>query len=121
MKLPVKMEVPIGAGGTNVKLELMLIPPGTFQMGDLRGASAESDTPLHQVSLTRPYYMSATEVTNEQFREFVNATNYQTDAERSGGYGMTGGNWVKTMDYSWKNLGDLPGSGSGTGGQYQLE
>ncbi|HBL43423.1 MAG TPA: DNA recombination protein RecF, partial [Planctomycetaceae bacterium] len=21
---------------------------------------------------------------------------------------MTGGSWVKTMDYSWKNLGDLP-------------
>ena len=108
MKLPVKVEVPIGAGGTRVKLELMLIPPGTFQMGDRMGTSAESDAPLHPVSLTRPYYMSSTEVTNEQFREFVNATNYQTDAERSGGYGMTGGNWVKTMDYSWKNLGDLP-------------
>ncbi|MCA9018946.1 MAG: SUMF1/EgtB/PvdO family nonheme iron enzyme, partial [Planctomycetaceae bacterium] len=103
--LPVKLEVPIGAGKSDVKLELMLIPPGTFQMGD---QAASSDAPPHQVSLTRPCYMSATEVTNEQFREFVNATNYQTDAERSGGYGMAGGNWVKTMEFSWKNLGDLP-------------
>lgn len=108
MSLPVRLDVPIGAGKSDVKLELMLIPPGTFQMGDQTATSAESDAPVHQVSLTQPYYMSATEITNKQFREFVNATKYQTDAERSGGYGMTGGSWVKTMDYSWKNLGDLP-------------
>ncbi|QDT91989.1 bifunctional serine/threonine-protein kinase/formylglycine-generating enzyme family protein [Gimesia algae] len=106
MNLPVKREVPLGAGESEI--ELMLIPPGKFLMGDQTATSAESDAPQHQVSLTRPYYMSATEITNEQFREFVNATKYQTDAERSGGYGMTGGSWVKTMDYSWKNLGDLP-------------
>ncbi|WP_417393282.1 protein kinase domain-containing protein [Gimesia sp.] len=108
MNLPVRLEVPLGNGISEVELELTLIPPGEFLMGDRTASSADSDAPGHQVRLTRPYYMGATEVTNQQFREFVNATKYQTDAERSGGYGMTGGSWVKTMDYSWKNLGDLP-------------
>lgn len=108
MNLPVKREVVVGAGESEVEIDLMLIPPGKFQMGDQGESSADSDAPAHNVTLTRPFYMSATEVTNQQFREFVNATNYQTDAERSGGYGMSGGNWVKTMEYSWKNLGDLP-------------
>ncbi|MGF1583658.1 MAG: formylglycine-generating enzyme family protein [Gemmataceae bacterium] len=40
--------------------------------------------PAHLVRLTRPIFVSAHEVTLGQFREFVKATGYQTDAERSG-------------------------------------
>lgn len=56
------------------------IPGGTFQMGD--STSPHSDErPVHEVTVDG-FWMDETEVTNEQFRRFVQATNYQTVAER---------------------------------------
>src|SRR5262245_10113786 len=58
---------------------MVLIPGGTFEMG-----SADPnfpDAPLHAVTLS-PFYLDATEVTNEQFAAFVKATSYVTVAER---------------------------------------
>jgi sulfatase modifying factor 1 len=43
------------------------------------------ETPAHQVLLTRDFEISRTEVTVGQFRKFVEATNYVTDAEKNGG------------------------------------
>lgn len=77
-------------------------------MGDSSSAGAASDAPAHPVKLTQPYYLGATEITNAQFRQFVEETQHQTDAERSGGFGMTGGSWGKSDTYFWNRLGDLP-------------
>ncbi len=41
------------------------------------------ERPAHEVTLS-PFYLDATEVTNTQFVRFVEATGYQTDAERQG-------------------------------------
>lgn len=43
------------------------------------------ETPSHRVVITKPFEMGVTEVTVGQFRAFVEATNYETDAERNGG------------------------------------
>jgi formylglycine-generating enzyme required for sulfatase activity len=43
------------------------------------------ETPSHQVLMTRPFEIAKTEVTVAQFRAFVEATGYQTDAEMGGG------------------------------------
>ena len=41
-----------------------------------------------------------------QFRQFVEATNYQTDAEKAGeAYTMKDGSWESVKDISWKNPG----------------
>src|SRR5215217_6754443 len=62
---------------------LVLIPAGQFRMGS---PETEADRGRwerqHRRIITRPFYMGETEVTVEQFRRFVNATNYVTDAER---------------------------------------
>lgn len=43
------------------------------------------ETPAHLVQISRPFQITATEVTVAQFRAFVAATEYVTDAERNGG------------------------------------
>jgi formylglycine-generating enzyme required for sulfatase activity len=70
-------------------LSLVLVPPGTFRMGSPRdepghGAGGYDET-LHTVTLTRPFYLGKHEVTIGQFRAFVAATQYVTDAEKTGG------------------------------------
>jgi len=69
----------IGAGGTPDE-GLVLIPGGTFQMGDVFGDGAENEKPVHEVQLDS-FFLSKTEVTVSQFRAFVEATSYRTSAE----------------------------------------
>ena len=61
---------------------------------------------MHHVRLTQPYYMGVFEVTQAQFREFVEAEAYQTEAERSGKGGFVpdgaGGNKLDPKA-SWRN------------------
>ncbi len=51
-------------------IEMLLIPPGTFNMGcspsDLFGCWS-GENPVHQVTLTQPFYLGTTEVTQAQW------------------------------------------------------
>lgn len=62
---------------------MVLIPPGVFSMGAVANDSfaREDEGPAHTVQLDS-FWMDATEVTNKQFKEFVQATGYVTSAER---------------------------------------
>ncbi len=70
-----------------------LIEATHFEMGAARPESfrgdhvdynaGEDDLPIHPVILTKPFYLATTEVSVDQFRRFVTATGYKTDAERS--------------------------------------
>lgn len=60
---------------------MVWIPGGEFVMGtDEKGVRAD-ERPAHLVKLDG-FWMDATPVTNRQFKEFVEATNYVTTAER---------------------------------------
>lgn len=86
-------------------MDLRLIPPGSFLMGSsakemdwllanvpefkegpewLR-AQVRSEGPDRRVTIREPFRIANHEVTVGQFREFVKATNYQTEAEKNGG------------------------------------
>ena len=54
---------------------------GTFQMGD-KASQFEDERPVHLVTLDG-FWMDETEVTNAQFQKFVDATGYQTVAEKA--------------------------------------
>lgn len=58
---------------------LRLIPAGVFMMGEEGGTGQER---RHRRVIRRAFYMGETEVTVRQFRAFVDATHYLTDAER---------------------------------------
>jgi len=59
---------------------MILIPPGTFWMGCEEKAFVDT-TPIHQVRVDG-FWLDKTEVTNDQFARFVDATGYKTIAER---------------------------------------
>jgi eukaryotic-like serine/threonine-protein kinase len=67
-----------------------------------------------EITIEQPYFLGRTEVTIEQFRKFVEETNYVTDAEKAthdqaGGFGwQEGRGWHTKRGYTWKNLGDFP-------------
>jgi len=52
-------------------VELVLVGPGRFTMGAARREPGRrANEVLHEVELTRPFYLAAREVTNSEFREF---------------------------------------------------
>jgi formylglycine-generating enzyme required for sulfatase activity len=54
--------------GNNVKLEVVLIPAGKFTMGSPGSEkNRENDEVQHEVNITKPFYMSKYEVTQDQW------------------------------------------------------
>ena len=105
-RIPLQRTVDLGDG---VKLEMVLIPVGSFDMGDESGLDDEK--PAHKVTITKPFYLGRHEVTIEQFRRFVEATGYVTDAEKGTGFQGAFGWDSDTMQfktnekYSWRSTG----------------
>lgn len=69
-------------------MEFVAIKGGCFQMGDSYGDGYTSENgtaierPVHEVCVS-DFFMGKYEVTMEQFRKFIAATGYQTEAERN--------------------------------------
>jgi sulfatase modifying factor 1 len=64
-----------------VEQEMVWIPANDFVMGTNEEEAYDHERPAHKVRL-KGFWMSATEVTNAQFKKFVDATGYKTVAER---------------------------------------
>ncbi|HEY5315432.1 MAG TPA: bifunctional serine/threonine-protein kinase/formylglycine-generating enzyme family protein [Pirellulales bacterium] len=110
---------------TSAGTRLILVPPGEFMMGatdaeierELKGKDPEKDKnyiselksslPQHRVALTRPFRLAATEVTVGEFRKFVAAAKYKTDAERDGKGGIyyPQGVSVQSPEINWDHPG----------------
>jgi len=60
---------------------MVWIPPGEFTMGGVGPEARADEFPLHRVRVSG-FWMDQTDVTNAQFRRFVQATNYVTTAEK---------------------------------------
>ena len=60
---------------------------------------------MHRVRITKPFLLGIHEVTVGQFRDFVEATGYRTDAETNsrGGSGWTGKGFGKQPGFTWRN------------------
>ena len=69
---------PIKTGGPK---GMVWIPGGEFMMGATEEHAAENAMPIHMVKVDG-FWMDETEVTNKEYRSFVDATGYKTVAER---------------------------------------
>jgi formylglycine-generating enzyme required for sulfatase activity len=83
-----------------VAYNMILIPGGSFQMGSDDGESDEK--PIHTVNISS-FYLSKYQVTVEEFKQFIDATGYQTDADKDGGaYSWNGTKREKTGGINWR-------------------
>lgn len=60
---------------------MVMIPGGIFEMGGDNDQADPDEYPKHKVKVDA-FYMDLTEVTNRQFKAFIDATGYVTTAER---------------------------------------
>jgi formylglycine-generating enzyme required for sulfatase activity len=83
--------------------EMVVIPAGSFRMGDIQGEGSSDEQPVHSVSVNS-FAIGRYEVTVGEFRRFVEITGYQTEAEKGDGcYVFQGGSWTKENDANWRN------------------
>jgi len=102
----------------SVGMKFRVIPPGEFLMGSSEEEIAKlvvstknesvtprirTEGPQHKVTLTKPFAISKHELTRGQFRSFVEATGYKTDAEKDGhgGYGYIDGKPGQASEFLW--------------------
>ncbi len=88
---------------------MVRIPDADFLMGTDHGLPHEG--PPHRVTLDS-YFIDETEVTNEQFAKFVEATKHRTTAEELGNSGVflpSNHNWILVDGADWRHP-EGPGS-----------
>ncbi|WP_100010045.1 formylglycine-generating enzyme family protein [Lentibacillus sediminis] len=70
-----------------VKFEekMVYLPGGEFLMGteDKEGFPADEEGPVKKRTI-KPFYIDRAEVSNREFKQFIEETNYKTDAEKYG-------------------------------------
>ena len=111
LRVPAEMTNSIG-------MKLVLIPPGELIVGsDIEeiqsmigwNPRASAEGPRHRVRITRPFYLGRHEVTLGQFRAFVQAGKYRTEAEsdRLGGriFEEAKNLWPQRPDINWRSAG----------------
>ena len=94
-------------------LSLVHIRAGLFQMGSSEpekfGDFSRCEGPRHSVRITRDFQISLHEVTVGQFRTFVDATGYSSDAEKSGlgcnGLDVSTGGVIRRPECVWSSPG----------------
>jgi serine/threonine protein kinase/formylglycine-generating enzyme required for sulfatase activity len=81
IKIPLQPGAKEERGGLVMKLSL--VTPGKFQMGSPKEESGrDGNETLHEVEITKPYYIGQCEVSRRQFEHFLKATKYKPSAER---------------------------------------
>ncbi len=63
----------------------VIIPVGTFKMGDINGNGLENERPVVEKTISESFVMQSKEVTVGAFEAFVNETQYKTEAEKGKG------------------------------------
>jgi len=66
---PKERVVDLGGG---MKMDLVLVPAGSFRMGSDKGSDEEK--PVHEVKIPKPFYMGKYEVTQEQWQAVMGAS-----------------------------------------------
>jgi formylglycine-generating enzyme required for sulfatase activity len=88
--------------------EMVVLPAGSYQMGSEEN---DNEKPVHMVSIGKSFAVGKYEVSVGEFRAFVRATGYRTDAETNSGgmngcrvFDSTANNWSYQIDTHWERL-----------------
>ncbi len=96
---PKRISLDLGKG---VKLELVLIPAGSFTMGSPESEPGRNprlpEGPRHKVTISRPFYMGIHEVTQEQYQA-VTGTNPTPKEFRRPEHPVECINWPRAMAF----------------------
>src|SRR5262249_18280775 len=80
--------------------EMVVIPAGTFQMGD---NGHDSERPVHTVQINRPFAMGRYEVTFEEYDRFASATGFELPDDTGWGRGqrpVINVSWSDAVEYA---------------------
>ena len=79
----------------SIGMDFVLIPTGTFMMGSDKNdlAASENEKPRHKVTISKPFYMSRYEVTQEQWQAVMGSNPYS----------------LKRTNPAWEDLLKAPG------------
>ena len=115
-KLPLRQTEACVEPGSDLAPTLVVLPPGRFWMGSPAGETGRDadEGPRHWVTLPRPFALGRCEVTVGQFRRFVEATGYRTQAEQPGAQGCKVWDgvkqaWQPTPGRYWRDPGFAQG------------
>lgn len=86
---------------------LVVVPVGSFRMGSPNDEAGRNDSegPQREIVIDRGFAMARAEITVAEFASFVEASGYQTDAERSGSsavYDEQSGRISKSRRAMWR-------------------
>jgi formylglycine-generating enzyme required for sulfatase activity/tRNA A-37 threonylcarbamoyl transferase component Bud32 len=95
----------------SIGMELAWIPAGRFTMGSppTETGRQRADGPPHEVTISKPFYLAVHETTVGNFRTFVQATRYRTEAEIDGQGALRWNTTKKTWELDPKCTWKTPG------------
>ncbi len=71
--------------GDELGPELIGVPTGRFQMGDLKGSGLSNEKPARNEQILKGFAIGQTQITVGDFKHFVKESNYVTEAESDNG------------------------------------
>ena len=90
--------------------EMVVIPAGSFRMGDLNGGGADDEKPVHRVTIPRPFAVGKYEVTQAEWRAVMGSNPSHFKGDRN-----------PVEQVSWDDAQDFVRRlGTKTGKQYRL-
>lgn len=86
----------------SIGMKLVSIPAGVFEMGSEEGN--EDERPVHPVSLTKPFFLGQTEVTQEQWQKVMGTTPWRNQIYVKEGPGVAASyvNWDDAVQFCQK-------------------
>ena len=85
---------PLHSGGEGPAM--VMLPTGSFRMGDLDGSGHSDERPVRTVTIRRPIAMGQYPVTFEEYDRFISATGAERPADKGWGRGRR-----PVIDVSW--------------------
>jgi formylglycine-generating enzyme required for sulfatase activity/tRNA A-37 threonylcarbamoyl transferase component Bud32 len=97
----------------SIGMEFVWIPAGSFTMGspDHEEGRQPDEGPIHDVTISRAFYLASKETTVRQFRIFVDTSHSRTDADQLNGgaleWDFEKRDWILKQGCRWNNPGGL--------------